>query len=46
MLAQEYAIDTSLLQEVTRAARGVRILVEILERHPEMLIRGKTEGKP
>ena len=34
------------LQEVTRAARGVRILVEYLERHPEMLIRGKPEGKP
>ncbi len=32
------------LQEVTRAARGVRILVDYLERHPEMLIRGKTEG--
>jgi paraquat-inducible protein B len=32
------------LQEVTRAARGVRILVDYLERHPEMLIRGKPEG--
>ena len=34
------------LQEVTRAARAVRILVDYLERHPEMLIRGKTEEKP
>ena len=34
------------LQEVTRAARSVRILVDYLERHPEMLIRGKTEEKP
>ena len=33
------------LQEVTRAARSVRILVDYLERHPEMLIRGKTEEK-
>jgi paraquat-inducible protein B len=32
------------LQEVTRAARAVRILVDYLERHPEMLIRGKAEG--
>ena len=34
------------LQEVTRAARAVRILVDYLERHPEMLIRGKSEEKP
>jgi paraquat-inducible protein B len=34
------------LQEVTRAARAVRILVDYLERHPEMLIRGKPEGNP
>ena len=34
------------LQEVTRAARSLRILVDYLERHPEMLIRGKTEEKP
>ena len=32
------------LQEVTRAARAVRILFDYLERHPEMLIRGKPEG--
>lgn len=32
------------LQEVTRAARAVRVLVDNLERHPEMLIRGKSEG--
>ena len=33
------------LQEVTRAARTVRVLVDYLERHPEALIRGKTEEK-
>jgi paraquat-inducible protein B len=32
------------LQEVGRAARSVRLLVDYLERHPEALIRGKTEG--
>ena len=32
------------LQEVTRAARSVRVLVDYLERHPETLIRGKPEG--
>lgn len=30
------------LQEVSRAARSVRILADFLERHPEALIRGKT----
>jgi paraquat-inducible protein B len=33
------------LQEVTRAARAVRVLVDYLERHPEILIRGKSEEK-
>jgi paraquat-inducible protein B len=32
------------LQEVSRAARGVRVLADYLERHPEALIRGKTGG--
>ena len=32
----------STLQEVSRAARGVRILADYLERHPEALIRGKA----
>jgi paraquat-inducible protein B len=31
------------LQEITRAARSLRILTDFLERHPEALIRGKTE---
>ncbi|MCI0429446.1 MAG: MlaD family protein, partial [Rhodospirillales bacterium] len=31
------------LQEVARAARSVRVLTDELERHPEALIRGKTE---
>jgi paraquat-inducible protein B len=30
------------LQEITRAARSLRILADYLERHPESLIRGKT----
>jgi paraquat-inducible protein B len=34
------------LQEVTRAARAIRIFVDYLQRHPDALIRGKTEGKP
>jgi len=34
------------LQEVTRAARSVRVLTDYLERHPEALIRGKNEEKP
>jgi paraquat-inducible protein B len=32
----------STLQEVSRAARSVRVLADYLERHPEALIRGKT----
>lgn len=35
----------STLQEVSRAARAIRVLGDYLERHPEALIRGKTEGK-
>jgi paraquat-inducible protein B len=34
------------IQEVTRAARSVRVLVDYLERHPEALIRGKPGEKP
>jgi paraquat-inducible protein B len=33
------------IQEVTRAARAVRVLVDYMERHPEMLIRGKPGEK-
>jgi len=29
------------LQEVSRAARGIRVLADYLERHPESLLRGK-----
>jgi paraquat-inducible protein B len=32
-----------MLREVTRAARSIRVLVDYMERHPEMLIRGKPE---
>jgi len=35
----------STLEEVTRAARALRVLADYLERHPESLIRGK-EGEP
>jgi paraquat-inducible protein B len=31
------------LQEITRAARSLRVLTDYLERHPEALIRGKSE---
>lgn len=31
------------LQEITRAARSLRVLADYLERHPESLIRGKSE---
>ena len=34
------------LQEITRAARSLRVLTDYLERHPESLIRGKTEEQP
>ena len=29
------------LQEVSRAARGLRVLADYLEQHPEALLRGK-----
>lgn len=32
------------LEEVTRAARALRVLADYLERHPESLIRGKEGG--
>jgi paraquat-inducible protein B len=35
-----------MLQEITRAARSVRVLVDYLERHPDTLIRGKPTEKP
>jgi paraquat-inducible protein B len=31
------------LQEIARAARSLRVLTDYLERHPEALIRGKSE---
>ncbi len=34
------------MQEVARAARSLRVLTDYLERHPEALIRGKTEENP
>ena len=35
---------SSTLDEVNRTARSMRILVDYLERHPEALVRGKSEG--
>ena len=34
------------MEEVARAARSLRVLTDYLERHPDALIRGKTEEKP
>ncbi len=34
------------LQEIARAARSLRVLTDYLERHPDSLIRGKTDEKP
>jgi paraquat-inducible protein B len=34
------------LQEITRAARSLRLLADFLERHPESLLRGKSKEKP
>jgi paraquat-inducible protein B len=34
------------LQEVTRAARSLRVLMDYLERHPDALIRGKSQEQP
>jgi paraquat-inducible protein B len=34
------------LQEMTEAARSVRVLVDYLQRHPEALIRGKKQEEP
>jgi paraquat-inducible protein B len=34
------------LQELAKAARSLRILMDYLEQHPESLLRGKTEDKP
>ncbi|MBW2073086.1 MAG: MCE family protein [Deltaproteobacteria bacterium] len=34
--------EISKLQEISRAARSVRILADYLERHPDALLRGKT----
>lgn len=40
-----FAADTQdMMQELTRAARSIRVLVDYLDRHPEALLRGKTGG--
>jgi paraquat-inducible protein B len=40
--AQLQQVDST-LQEVSRAARSIRVLADYLERHPEALLRGKKE---
>ncbi len=45
LVAPDSALDIELsttLQELSRAARGLRVLADYLERHPEALIRGKA----
>jgi paraquat-inducible protein B len=32
------------MQELTRAARSIRVFADYLERHPEALLRGKSGG--
>jgi paraquat-inducible protein B len=34
----------NLMQELTRAARSIRVFADYLERHPEALLRGKSGG--
>ena len=34
----------NLMQELTRAARSIRVFADYLDRHPEALLRGKTGG--
>ena len=34
------------MQELSRAARGIRLIADYFERHPESLIRGKSQEKP
>ncbi|TRZ93768.1 MCE family protein [bacterium] len=36
----------SAVQEITEAARGIRLLVEYLEQHPEAILKGKQPPKP
>src|SRR5437667_5587497 len=45
LVAPDSTLDTELnttLQDLSRAARGLRVLADYLERHPEALVRGKT----
>ncbi|WP_172167621.1 PqiB family protein [Paraburkholderia elongata] len=37
---------TETMRELSRAAASIRALADYLQRHPEALIRGKTEDKP
>lgn len=49
LLGQQSPIQQDLrgaLQEVGRAARSLRVLMDYLDRHPDALLRGKTEVQP
>jgi len=49
LFGRESALPQNLrdtLQEMTGAARSVRVLVDYLQRHPEALIRGKKDQEP
>jgi len=49
LLGQHAPIQQDLrdaLQEVAQAARSLRVLMDYLDRHPDSLLRGKTEVKP
>ena len=34
----------NVMQELTRAARSIRVFADYLDRHPEALLRGKAGG--
>jgi paraquat-inducible protein B len=34
----------SMIQELSRAARSIRVFADYLDRHPDALLRGKTDG--
>jgi paraquat-inducible protein B len=36
----------NVMQELTRAARSIRVFADYLDRHPDALLRGKAGGAP
>jgi paraquat-inducible protein B len=41
----DFFIFKKMLQEITRTARSIRMLAELLEQHPESILKGKPELK-